>query len=145
MKFLKIGLTLSALGLFAFACGQNAANTNTSNANAAKNTVSNATPVPEATATAAADEFATIRAVYKQNCVGCHKEDGSGGEKILDDGKKIRVPNYKSPGAIKASDQKLHDMIANGEEDEMPAFKGKLTEEQINNLVKFIRKEFQGK
>ena len=30
-------------------------------------------------------------------------------------------------------------------DDEMPAFKDKLTPQQINEVVRFIRKEFQGK
>jgi mono/diheme cytochrome c family protein len=142
MKFLKIGLVLSAFSVFVFACGQNAptANTTVSTANQAAPT--NAAPTVAATP---ADEFASVREIYKESCVGCHKGDGSGGEKILDNGDKIRVPSYKSPGAMNASDDKLYDYIANGEEGEMPAFKGKLTEEQMRTLVKFIRKEFQGK
>ena len=35
-------------------------------------------------------------------------------------------------------------MITNGEE-EMPAFKDKMKPEEIAALVKFVRKEFQGK
>lgn len=142
MNFLKIGLTLSAFGVFAFACTQNAPTNNTA---AVNKPAENTAPTVQPSAAAPADEFASVRDIYKQNCVGCHKEDGSGGEKTLDNGDKIKVPSYKSPGAMKATDDKLYDYIANGEEGEMPAFKGKLTEEQMRTLVKFIRKEFQGK
>jgi mono/diheme cytochrome c family protein len=146
MKFLKISLILSAFSVFVFACGQNASTTNTANPTANQTATANTAPnsAPTAAATTA-DEFASVREIYKESCVGCHKGDGSGGEKVLDNGDRIRVPSYKSPGAMNASDDKLYDYIANGEEGEMPAFKGKLTEEQMRTLVKFIRKEFQGK
>jgi mono/diheme cytochrome c family protein len=144
MKLLKIGLLLSALGLFIFACGQNnpAVNTNTANRNTA--VVTNTTPATTQPAATVMDELAEARSIFTENCVGCHKEDGTGGEKTVE-GKKIKVPNYISDGAMKATDEKLFDYIANGEEGEMPAFKNKFSESQMKNLVKFIRKEFQGK
>ena len=151
MKFLKFGLIFSAFALFAFACTQNAPTNTTANNATVNNTAANKTAVANTTPTAAApaatpaDELAAARDIFKQNCVGCHKEDGSGGEKVLDTGNKIKVPNYKSPGAMNATDDKLYDYIANGEENEMPAFKDRLTETQMRNLVKFIRREFQGK
>jgi Cytochrome c, mono- and diheme variants len=140
MKFLKISLILSALGIFAFACTQNAPTNNAAanNSFVAANSGNSQTAAP-------ADELAEAREIYSRNCVGCHKENGTGGEKILDNGEKINVPNYKSQGAMNASDDKLYDYIANGEDGEMPAFKTKLSEAQMRSLVKFIRKEFQGK
>jgi mono/diheme cytochrome c family protein len=35
-------------------------------------------------------------------------------------------------------------MISNGEE-EMPSFKDKMSQQEIADLVKFVRKNFQGK
>jgi mono/diheme cytochrome c family protein len=35
-------------------------------------------------------------------------------------------------------------MITNGEED-MPAFKDKMSAQEISDMVRFVRKEFQGK
>jgi mono/diheme cytochrome c family protein len=35
-------------------------------------------------------------------------------------------------------------MITNGEE-EMPAFKDKMSAQEIQQMVRFVRKEFQGK
>lgn len=145
MKFLKIGLTLSAFGIFAFACSQNAGTNNSANTAANNTAVVTNAPTAQPTSTAATDEMAAAREIYKNNCVGCHKEDGSGGEKVLDTGEKIKVPNYKSPGAMKATDDKLYDKIANGEEGEMPAFKTKLNEAQMRSLVAFVKKEFQGR
>ena len=37
------------------------------------------------------------------------------------------------------------DVITNGEGNKMPAFKDKLSEAEIKDLVKLIRKDFQGK
>jgi mono/diheme cytochrome c family protein len=144
MRLLKIGLLLSALALFIFACGQNnpAVNTNPASGNTA--VVTNTTPPTTQPAATAMDELAEARAIFTENCVGCHKADGTGGEKTIE-GKKIKVPNYKSPGAMKATDDELLEYIANGEEGEMPAFKNKLSEAQMKSLVKFIRREFQDK
>ena len=60
------------------------------------------------------------------------------------DGKKLRVPSFKSGHALKHSDRDFVDQIVTGG-DGMPAFKGKLDPKQINDLVRFIRKEFQHK
>jgi mono/diheme cytochrome c family protein len=60
------------------------------------------------------------------------------------DNKKIKVPSLKAEHAIKHTDEQITKMITNGEE-EMPAFKDKLKPEEINELVRFVRKNFQGK
>lgn len=148
MKFLKIGLLFAATGLFVFACGQtDRANNAGGAANNQTAVVTNASPAAEAApptpAATAADEFAEVRTIYLETCVKCHKEGGTGGEATFEN-KKIKVPSFKSPGAIKMSDDRLYDHIANGEEGEMPAFKDRLSEQQMRTLVKFIRKEFQG-
>ncbi len=96
---------------------------------------------PASIATPNLDEFAATRAVFKEHCAKCHGETGAGG-RVDVDGKELRVPNLTGEHARKPSDEKLADKITNGD-DEMPAFKEKLTPEQINDLVRFIRKEFQ--
>lgn len=140
MKFLKSGLILSCLALFIFACNQ-AANTNNTNKTANTNTIANAnTPVKTPI-----DELTAARAIYTEKCVRCHKEDGSGGIGEAD-GKKYKAANFKSEGMKKESDEDLFAEIQLGVVGEgMPAFKGELTDDQIKSLVKFIRKEFQGK
>ncbi len=138
MKSVKVILVLLTVAVFVVACGE----TKTTDTNIAAKTiiVANANAQP----TAAVDEIVASRSIYLESCVGCHKENGAGGAAEYE-GKKIKVPSYQSKGAMNASDDKLYDYIANGEEDEMPAFKDKLGEEQMRNLVKFIRREFQKK
>ena len=144
MKLLKTGLVFSCFALFIFACNQ-AANTN----NTAKNTIivanNNANANINSTASTPADELATGKSVYMETCVKCHKEDGTGGISEAN-GKKINAVNFTSEGMKKESDEDLIEEIENGIVDEgMPAFKGRLTDAQIKSVVKFIRKEFQGK
>lgn len=138
MKFIKSIFIFTTLTLFVIACSEN----KTAKTNVADNPiiVTNTTAQP----TAAPDEFARSRKIYSESCVGCHREGGVGGEKDFE-GKKLKVPNYQSKGAMNASDDKLYDYIANGEEGEMPSFKNDLSEEEMRNLVRFIRKEFQKK
>jgi mono/diheme cytochrome c family protein len=144
MKFLKLGLVATCFAFFIFACNQAANNTanntvSTGNTNARVNTNKPATnPTP-------ADEIASGKSVYMEKCVKCHKENGTGGE-IEVMGEKRKAANFTSEGLKKDPDSELIEAIENGITDEgMPAFKGKLTDEQIKSVVKFIRKEFQGK
>ena len=100
-----------------------------------------ASPTPVATATP--DELAFARANYAQHCETCHGPEGNGGIATVED-KKIKVPSLKTPGSLKHSDDDFVEQITEGEE-EMPAFKDKLSPDEINALVQFIRKEIQGK
>ena len=59
-------------------------------------------------------------------------------------GREIKVPNLTGEHARKPADERLAAKIAEGD-DEMPAFKDKLTPEQIQDLVRFIRSEFQAR
>jgi len=60
------------------------------------------------------------------------------------DGKRFKVPSLREGHALQHTDDKFIAQINEGEE-EMPGFKDKLTQAEIQDLVKFIRKEFQGK
>ncbi len=147
MKFIKSAFIFTTIALFIVACGETkTTNTNvatqTNNSNIAINTITVANT--NAQPTSAPDEFAGSRKIYSESCVNCHREGGVGGESLFE-GKKIKVPSYQSKGAMNASDEKLYDYIANGEDGEMPAFKNDLSEEEMRNLVRFIRKEFQKK
>lgn len=146
MRRLKLGLTFSAAAVLAAACAT-ATNTNTSigNSNRAAAVVNsgNAAATPAASP-APADDLASARATYKAACVNCHKENGEGGVAELDEGVKLKVPSLKTEHSIGHTDQQFARKIANGDKDEgMPAFKDRLTPEQINALVRFIRSEFQ--
>jgi mono/diheme cytochrome c family protein len=142
VKFLKIALVLSANLLFIIACNQTQTiNTNiTGNTAAVTNSnISIATPAP------AEDELASARKIYSEQCVKCHKEDGTGGVSIIN-GKRIKAQNFTSDRQKKEPDSEYIEVIENGEEgDGMPAFKGKISDDDIKNLVKLIRKDFQGK
>lgn len=94
-------------------------------------------------ATATPDPFAATRATFTKNCARCHGENGTGGLKTVD-GKKLKVPNLTAGHALRHFDDDFIKQISKGG-DGMPAFKEKLTPEEINELVHLIRHEFQGK
>jgi cytochrome c6 len=133
MKLISLALTCFALALLATACTETATSTNTSRPAAA------ASPSPSASV----DEFATARANFTKNCVPCHGEKGEGGLVKVEE-KQIKVPSLKSDHAIKHTDDQITKMITNGEE-AMPAFKDKMSPAEIAEMVKFVRKQFQGK
>ena len=60
------------------------------------------------------------------------------------EGREMKVPNLTGEHARKPTDEKIATKISEGD-DEMPAFKDKLSPQQIQDLVRFIRKEFQGR
>lgn len=139
MKILKLCLCLSAVALFIFACAENKM-TNTTNSGATKTNTNSAANTPS---NAQVNETADARKTYNQFCANCHKEDGTGGKKEIE-GKTINAENLTTEKMKKMADDKIADYIKNGVPDEgMPAFKNRLTDEQINELIKFIRTELQ--
>ncbi len=126
-------LTIAALVVIT-GCSQPVVNEN-------RNAISTATPTPVATATP--DEIAIARVNYAKHCEACHGPEGNGGPAEVE-GKKIKVPSLKAGHALKHTDEDFVEQITEGEE-EMPAFKDKLSPDEINMLVRFIRVEFQGK
>jgi mono/diheme cytochrome c family protein len=139
MKILKICLASAAALLFAAACNnsQTAQNANTSPGTAPR--AAAATPAPAATP----DELASAAADYSQFCIKCHKADGAGGTVELDEGEKMKVPNLREHG-MKDPDSHLARQIAEGGDD-MPPFKKRLDQQRIDNLVRYIRREFHGR
>jgi mono/diheme cytochrome c family protein len=101
------------------------------------------TPTPAAKATATPDEFASARVNYAKDCVACHGADGEGGVKTVDE-KKLKVPSFSTGHALKHTDEDFVEQIMKGG-DGMPEFKDKLSADEINLLVRFVRHEFQGK
>ena len=136
MKLTLLALSCFVFGLVAIACTETASPTNT----AAPHTTA-ASPAPSAAAPA--DEFARAKANYAKNCEGCHGPNAEGGLAKVNN-KQIKVPSLKAEHAIKHPDEKLTKMITNGEE-EMPAFKDKLSQDEINEMVRYIRKVVQAK
>ena len=135
MKALKLIVSIGFVIILGIGCAKEE-NTSTSTTPGRANS-------PTTTSTATPDQFASIRPIFKENCSKCHGDTGEGGP-VTVDGKKLRVPSFKSGHALKHTDQDFVDQIMNGG-DGMPKFKDKLKPEQINELVQFIRKGFQGK
>jgi cytochrome c551 len=141
MQLFKFVL-ISTIAIFALACTDTANNNQTSSLNTSSTPVAAAaTPATTAT-TPANDEFASARTTYNATCVRCHQENGEGGLVEMDEGAKLRVPSFKKGHGLKHTDSEFARQIANGG-DGMPAFKARLTPEQIAQLVRFIRHEFQ--
>ena len=109
--------------------------------NTGKTPDANKTP---AQATSTPDPFAVTRASYEKNCKLCHGANGEGGPVKLDDGTKLKVPTLRAGHALRHPDSDFVKQITKGG-DGMPAFGAKLKPEEINDLVRFIRREFQGK
>ena len=105
--------------------------------NAANKAITNVAP----TAASTPDEFVAARASFDKNCKTCHA-NGEGGPVKLDDGTKLKVPSLRAGHALRHSDAEVFKQITKGG-DGMPAFGEKLKPEEINDLVRFIRHEFQ--
>ena len=136
MKLIALALTCIAIALVAFACTETATPTNTNTSRAA---ASPSAPAPAASV----DEFASAKANYQKHCEACHGPEATGGL-VKVDNKQIKVPSLKSDHAIKHTDDKITKMITNGEE-EMPAFKDKMSAAEIQDMVRYVRKGIQGK
>jgi cytochrome c6 len=74
--------------------------------------------------------------LYKTKCAACHGPDGSGGTAT---GKAMGVPDLRSDEVQKQTDAELTEIINSGKGKKMPAYKGKLTDDQIKQLVAYIR------
>ncbi len=146
MKFIKIGSILLTAALFAIACSQTSTTNSAdpSNADGANKPIVAVNTIPQPSAML--DELAAARKNYTENCVKCHKEGGVGGTSEVD-GKKIKAPNFTSARMMKDNDDASWiESIQEGIPDEgMPAYKDKLSEQEIKDLVKLIRKDFQKK
>ena len=138
MRVFKLTLAATALLCFAAACNSGTTqNQQATNANRAANAAASTTPTPAATP----DELASAAADFKSACVKCHKADGAGGP-FDNDGHEVKVPDLRTHGR-RDTDKELAEQIAEGS-DNMPPFKKKLDAERINNLVRYIRREFHG-
>jgi len=125
-------LVLSLLLLLALSAANCTSTTKTTNGNISK---------PAATSTP--DAFAASRAGYMKNCKECHGEKGDGGPVKLEDGTKLKVPSLREGHALRHPDSDFLKQITKGG-DGMPAFKDKLKPEEVDDLIRFIRHEFQG-
>ncbi|HMC31182.1 MAG TPA: cytochrome c [Candidatus Angelobacter sp.] len=74
-------------------------------------------------------------ALYKSKCQACHGADGKGDTAA---GKKLGVKDFHSPEVVKMSDTELFEITKKGKE-KMPAYDKKLTDDQIKQLIKYVR------
>ncbi|HEV7375725.1 MAG TPA: cytochrome c [Pyrinomonadaceae bacterium] len=142
MKLFKLFIVAAAVALFVVACGDSTSTNQTANTGSTQSSPG-ASPKASATASATpADELASARKEFSQVCAACHQEGGEGGT-VKIEGKPLKVPSLKEGHALKHTDEEFAKQISKGG-DGMPPFKDKLTPEQINNLVRFIRRDIQG-
>jgi len=80
----------------------------------------------------AADEGTDL---FKSKCAMCHGPDGAGKTMM---GEKLKIPDLHSADVQKKSDADLKTVITKGK-DKMPAYEAKLSKEQIDKLVGYIR------
>jgi cytochrome c6 len=73
-------------------------------------------------------------ALYKSKCQVCHGADGKGSPA----GQKLGARDFRSPEVAKESDADLIKITKEGK-GKMPKFDGKLTDDQIKSLIKYIR------
>lgn len=75
--------------------------------------------------------------LFVSNCARCHGDNGKG-ETAL--GVKLNTPDFTTAKFHKNhNDKKLREAITNGEDKKMPAFGKKLSSEQIETLIKYVR------
>jgi cytochrome c6 len=72
---------------------------------------------------------------FKAKCAMCHGADGKGETAM---GKRFGLKDLGSADVQKQSDAELNTIITKGK-DKMPEYGTKLSKEQIDGLVKFIR------
>ena len=70
-------------------------------------------------------------ATYKAKCAMCHGPDGKGG--------KMGTKDFASPEIKGESDAQLAEIITKGKPPKMPAYGEKLKENEIKELVTYIR------
>jgi mono/diheme cytochrome c family protein len=130
MKFLQFALVAITVTIFIAACGQPG--------DPPMKAAATPTGLTEPPAEGK-PEVASEKELYAANCMICHRDTGKGG-KITMAGKTIRPDDLTSAKMKQHTDDKLFSHISDGIEDEgMPAFKEKLTPDEIKAIVKYLR------
>jgi len=88
---------------------------------------------PHATAQAT-DKMAAAETAFKANCTTCHNEDGSG----TPVGMSLKVKDLRSKEVQDEKDEVLAHTISAGKNN-MPGFGSRLSDEQIKDLIVYIR------
>lgn len=77
---------------------------------------------------------AAAASLYKSKCQSCHGADG----KATAIGKKLGARDFQDSDVAKMSEEELAKITSAGK-NKMPAYKGKLTDDQIKELVKYVK------
>lgn len=77
----------------------------------------------------------TGETLYKSKCAMCHGPDGAGKTAM---GQALKVADLRSDDVQKMEGAALEGIVSKGK-NKMPAYEGKLTKEQIDKLVAYIR------
>jgi cbb3-type cytochrome c oxidase subunit III len=136
MKALKMSFALTLAALFGAACGihetttGSASHTANQNAPAAAVANTNAAANPANAQSTTGDGAALYQSI---GCAVCHGADGKGNPQMKD------IPNFADAAwQKKTSDAAMINVIKNGKPP-MPAYKNRLTDEQVKTLVAYIR------
>lgn len=93
-----------------------------------------ATSTKAASSTETAAASAETKELYRSRCQACHGADGTGSAV----GKNLGAKNFHSGEVSGQSDAALIEVIEKGK-GKMPAYAGKVTADQIKDLVKYVR------
>ena len=130
---LKLISTVAACALISAAC---------SSLPAGNGTPWSRTPealAPDTTASTSASDDLNGHELYAENCIICHRKTATGGAATIQ-GKKIKPTDLTKERLRTWSDDKWLRDVETGDPDEgMPAFKDKLSPEQIIAIVTYIR------
>ena len=118
MKYLKITIVFIFIAFAVFACSNK---------------------IPKRKEFNIADSKSYEASLFRQNCAICHGSEANGKEM---DGKLI--PSLRYGDAATKSEEEIYLQIKEGK-DAMPPFKNQLTEEEIQKMVRFVRRDLQGK
>jgi cytochrome c553 len=77
--------------------------------------------------------------LFRQNCAICHGQEANGKEM---DGRLI--PSLRYGAAAQKSEEEIYSQIKEGKLP-MPSFKNQLSEDEIQKMVQFVRRDLQGK
>ncbi|MET0645486.1 MAG: cytochrome c [Pyrinomonadaceae bacterium] len=80
-----------------------------------------------------------VRVLYERNCAVCHGPRGEGTQLGT-----MKTPPLNSGAALTDTDEKFFKQISDGGNGMIP-FKHTLDDKQIEDLIRFIREELQGR
>ncbi len=84
---------------------------------------------------ASAQDAAPGKDLFVAKCAICHGADGSAKTAM---GKNLKIRSFQTPEVQKQSDAELTTIVTKGKA-KMPGFGGKLTSEQVSQVVAYIR------